>query len=527
MLRFEGGGHELDDLRQAQHLAHQRQFVRGREQGHVAAVRGAPRGGGAFEHGGEAGVRVLDVVDGVFVRLFQGKVEVELHLRGGGAQQEEEAGGVGPHLLDELVERDDVARALGDAHGAFAPPQRDQLVEEHVQPLAAPGDGLRGHFHAGDVAVVVRAPDVDDEVEAAALEFVVVVGDVAGEVGGAPVGAHDDVVLVLAEVGGGEPEGALALGQPSALAQARQRGVPGGGAPVGRRRVERAFAEPAVIAHAERFQRGADAGDHEGDAELAQGEGAGFARAGEEAVALALAHLFGQFGHVLAAVAAVGDGGLAPEEAQVAGVQRLREEGRLRARVVHVVLALDRVAGGGERGGERVADGGAAPIAHVQRSRGVGGDELDLRAPSRADGDVGEGRAALDDAVHLGLQEAVGEAQVDEAGGGGAGLLHEAVGGQARGHGLGDGEGRHHGGAGEAQGQRAGVVAVRRVAGAFEGDVGQGDVGQGALGDGRAGGLLDERGHAIARHGVGHALSLARAGAWGEWAAGVTGAPRD
>ena len=202
-------------------------------------------------------------------------------------------------------------------------------------------------------------------------------------------------------------------------------------------------------------------------------------------------------------------------------MQRLREEGRLRARVVHVVLALDLVAGGGERGGERVADGGATPVAHVQRPRGVGGDELDLRAPSGADDDVGEGRAALDDAVHLGLQEAVGEAQVDEARGGGAGLLHEAVGGQARGHGLGDGEGRHHGGAGEAQGQGAGVVAVGRIAGAFEGDVGQGDVGQGALGDGRAGGLLDERGHAITRDGVGHAASLARTGAWGEWAEAV------
>ena len=62
----------------------------------------------------------------------------------------------------------------------------------------------------GDVAVVVGAEHVDQALEAA-LELVPVVGDVGGEVGRLAVGADQDPVLVVAEVGRAQPERALAL----------------------------------------------------------------------------------------------------------------------------------------------------------------------------------------------------------------------------------------------------------------------------------------------------------------------------
>ena len=68
-------------------------------------------------------------------------------------------------------------------------------------------------FRRADVAMVVGAPDVDDEVEAAADELVPVVGDIAGVVGRAPIGADDDVVFVFAQLARCEPERAFALGQ--------------------------------------------------------------------------------------------------------------------------------------------------------------------------------------------------------------------------------------------------------------------------------------------------------------------------
>ena len=55
--------------------------------------------------------------------------------------------------------------------------------------------------------MVVGAPDVEDEVDA--LELVPVVGDVGGEVGIVAVGLLDDTVLVVAELGRLEPQGAV------------------------------------------------------------------------------------------------------------------------------------------------------------------------------------------------------------------------------------------------------------------------------------------------------------------------------
>ena len=63
--------------------------------------------------------------------------------------------------------------------------------------------------HPVDVAVVVGAEHVDQQVEAA-LELVAVVGDVGGEVGRRAVGADQDPVLVVAELRGPQPDGALA-----------------------------------------------------------------------------------------------------------------------------------------------------------------------------------------------------------------------------------------------------------------------------------------------------------------------------
>ena len=62
----------------------------------------------------------------------------------------------------------------------------------------------------GDVAVVVGAPDVDEQVEAAG-ELVAVVGDVGQQVGGLAVGLDEHAVLVVAEVGAAQPDGAVGV----------------------------------------------------------------------------------------------------------------------------------------------------------------------------------------------------------------------------------------------------------------------------------------------------------------------------
>ena len=70
-----------------------------------------------------------------------------------------------------------------------------------------------------DVAVVVGAEQVDAAVEAA-LALVEVVGGVGGEVGQLAVGPDQHPVLVVAEVGGAQPERAVGVEDVALLARA-------------------------------------------------------------------------------------------------------------------------------------------------------------------------------------------------------------------------------------------------------------------------------------------------------------------
>ena len=67
--------------------------------------------------------------------------------------------------------------------------------------------GIANAAHAVDVTVVVATPDVDDMVNA--LELIPVIGNVGGEVGVLTIGLHQNAVLVVAQIGGTEPQGAV------------------------------------------------------------------------------------------------------------------------------------------------------------------------------------------------------------------------------------------------------------------------------------------------------------------------------
>ena len=63
--------------------------------------------------------------------------------------------------------------------------------------LAVEAERVHRTLEAGDVAVVIGAPDVYDLVKAALLELVAVVGDVGGKIGVKAVRAAQDIVLEL------------------------------------------------------------------------------------------------------------------------------------------------------------------------------------------------------------------------------------------------------------------------------------------------------------------------------------------
>ena len=131
-------------------------------------------------------------------------------------------------------------------------------------------------------------------------------------------------------------------------------------------------------------------------------------------------HLRRPVGDVVALVAVLGDGPAGP-----GGGQRLGEQLDLPAPVVDVVLPVDLVAAPVEDPAQGVAVGRPPSAAGVEGAGGVGADELDVDPLAAAQ--IGPG-VALDAGLHHlaedGVQPAVVEAEVHEAGAGDGDLGH-------------------------------------------------------------------------------------------------------
>ena len=65
--------------------------------------------------------------------------------------------------------------------------------------------GLDRRFHPGNVAVMVRSPDINQEV-IAAQELVAMVGDIRGQIGVFPFLFPDDTILFIPKRGCTEPQ---------------------------------------------------------------------------------------------------------------------------------------------------------------------------------------------------------------------------------------------------------------------------------------------------------------------------------
>ena len=150
----------------------------------------------------------MHVVHGVLGALLAGQIEVEVDRRVVRAGQQEPARRVDADLGDQLVEADELARALGHLRPLAALHQVDELHDDQLELVAVTAERLEHRLDALDIAMVVGAPDVDQPVEAA-LALVDVVRDVRREVRVLAVGALDDAILVVPVLGCLHPQGAL------------------------------------------------------------------------------------------------------------------------------------------------------------------------------------------------------------------------------------------------------------------------------------------------------------------------------
>ena len=146
------------------------------------------------QNGADARVGVLDVVDGVLAVLLDRKVEVKVHLGGRLACVEDEARAVDGHLVQQIAELDRLTGTLRHGDDLSVADELDQLHQQDIELVAVVADGVHRALEAHDMTVMVGAPDVDQLLEAA-VEFILVIGDIGGEVGGVAVAADQHIVL--------------------------------------------------------------------------------------------------------------------------------------------------------------------------------------------------------------------------------------------------------------------------------------------------------------------------------------------
>ena len=91
VVRSQVLGSQGHDLWQFQHLAYERQFRRMGQQRDVCSLVAVALLSGITQDAGDPGVPVLDIEDGVLVRLLAGQDQIEFHLAVGGATQENES----------------------------------------------------------------------------------------------------------------------------------------------------------------------------------------------------------------------------------------------------------------------------------------------------------------------------------------------------------------------------------------------------------------------------------------------------
>ncbi len=111
--------------------------------------------------------------------------------------------GVAADFVDDVAQRHEIAGALGHLHRLAVAQQPHQLAQLHVERACPAGHRLHRRLHALDIAAMVGAPDVDHHGEAA-LELLLVIGDVGREIGVGAVGLQQRAVDVVAEGGGAE-----------------------------------------------------------------------------------------------------------------------------------------------------------------------------------------------------------------------------------------------------------------------------------------------------------------------------------
>ena len=396
----------------------------------IGTLKGHTGGFQLFQHGADAGVGVLDIVDRIFAVVAHSQVKVEIQSGGAFALVEEETCGINGHFVQQVGQGDGLAGTLAHTHRFAVAHQVDHLHQHNIQLGAVQANGVHGTLHAGYMAVMVGTPNVDGTVKTAHGQLVVMVGDVGGKIGGNAVGAYQNFVFgflfavgvfvllavynaVLGSVLGAAVHDGTVLGLVAGTLVHQDFDDIIHSAAL----VQVAFVEPDIIGDAVLAQVALQPGNVLGQGIGNQGIFQLFKVLIEIGIAVNFGKLFGASDNVSALVAFFrqGNGFFAFVQLQVADGQALAELLDLVACIVDVELAGHIITGPVQAGSQAVAQSTAAGVAHVHGAGGVGGNKFNVVALACTAVRAAVFRLSGSSLQHAGKPVGTQE-QVDEAG---------------------------------------------------------------------------------------------------------------
>ena len=325
---------------------------------------------------------------------------------------------------------------------------------------------LQTGAHTRDRAVMVRALLVD-HAHKTAPPLVQMIGHVRHEIGVSAVALAHHPVLVVAEIGGAQPQRIVLLVGMAAGDQLVDRLLH---LAVG---VQRGLQREHIEIHAEGAQIEVLLAAQIGHREMADRLGIVHIAGGLHVLVVRF-HRFlrqislGDIRDVIAAIARFRPGRMVRRDAHAAQLHRARQVIDLHTRIVVVKLARHIPARRMQHVAQTIAHRRAAPVPDMQRSGRVRRDELHAHLAPRAEVDMPIARARLQHAVHHVLLGRSGDEHIDEARPGDLQFLDDIGFRQRRDQRLRDVARRFAQRLGQLHRQIAGVIAMRRQLGALD-----------------------------------------------------------
>ena len=217
--------------------------------------------------------------------------------------------------------------------------------------------------------MVVGTPDIDDPIESA-LELVAVIGDVRSDVGVFPVRLDQHSILLVAKIGGPEPDSPLVLKDVSALTQQIDRASDISAL------MKAGLAEPDIKRDSSQFERLLDIAHRPLQAPLP--DTVPPIRYVRKGVAEVSQQLISPFRYVRTVVTVLRELCVPPETLEIERFEAGRITVHLDSSIVVVILPAYRVTGVVERPGDNIPDHSSAAMSDVERSVGIRRHEFDL-----------------------------------------------------------------------------------------------------------------------------------------------------